>query len=279
MFNNLRGFPSSRTLGCIILSCVFLFSAVSVLADRDDYDIYFPKDVPVSGGAGALDMGACNEILCDDFEGYATGTLSGQGDWTGNANPEVENSVYFSGSKAGAVLSKSFTGYTTIVGNGSASGTQTFYLRFSEVDKDNYTLFGQAGSSRFRFGMSSTHQWDLDGASSYFFETPKVNTWYKIFLEWTDASSSVRATIDDSTTTPWRDTSSAITAPIDTISIGADNGNHYWDLFGIETASTSGTTSSATSTASDLDWAEAYPFYFFMMICTFLATFYVTLKA
>lgn len=169
---------------------------------------------------GLLGEGSCSKIFFDDFEGYSTGQISGQGGWTGDVDFEVETSIAYEGSKAvycPAVLSDKTISRT---GDLISAGVVSFYVRKDNANGGTpaFDVY-ESGSLRTGFYANNLDAvLRVDGADLDFGNLT-INTWHNVQLEWDKDTQKVRANLDEAGWTDWYDPHSNFSSGADTIKI------------------------------------------------------------
>lgn len=117
-------------------------------------------------------------IFFDDFESYSLSDLNGQGEWSGAASYDVQNSVVKTGSNAvirmasaGDEISKSITQNKNFIAS--------FFFRLNDVLRVGQIVLKENATQITRAGIDSSKFLDNVGA----WGTANANTWYEIDLK------------------------------------------------------------------------------------------------
>jgi len=243
-------FSKLRLSGFIILSGAFLFLFAS------------------SALAG--------ELLNDDLNVYNNGNLSGQGDWLGDNEAQIQDATTQEGVKA-CQINNGAVNWTYNTQADQDDGTQTFYIRAADTTHEAYSYFYEGATLLFRVALKSNGKIITSTSSAdEVINDYSADTWYKISTEWRSTDHHFRVSVDDASTTAWTAPTNNWASGVNTIKIAADGGSFFWDSFGAGASTTATTTS--TSTITDINTVETYPQIFFYMIFLFLASFYVVVR-
>ena len=147
--------------------------------------------------------------ITDNFEAYNNGNLSGQGNWTGDTDPQVQGGFVKSGSKAVSWPSNLDKQTHNIYAVPQAAGVQGFWLAFSDITAATgigvWLKNGTDVICRLRNSVSGEININTGEGEFAVATGLSSSTYYHVYLEWDGATGKVRAKVGAGAWTDWYD--------------------------------------------------------------------------
>ncbi len=193
----------------------------------------------------------------DNFDFYNDGNLSGQGNWTGGSDAQIQGIITQGGSEKAVKVATSTElsvrlDFPFLMSKGNLSA----WIRTEHKGFDIWPIDINVSPGLATLGFSETGNIEfISGAgTTILLSDYSVDTWYKIEIEWRDSDSKVRGRVVNENWTAWQNPQSSWTQAEQVVLTGGYNGIGYIDTLEYRVSTI---TISADFTTSTLAYAGA----------------------
>lgn len=149
-------------------------------------------------------------IFEDDFNSYNDGNLNGQGDWAGNAGPQVQAATAGNpegegvGKEVKANMASGQDWVIVKVGSATSNGRYVFYYKTNSIVYNDDYLSPIAAAVVMAYVHAIGSQVRIyNGTDNVIPGTVLANTWHRIEVEWESTTHKIRARLDDNDWSNW----------------------------------------------------------------------------
>ena len=176
-------------------------------------------------------------MLNDNFDSYNNGDLNGQGNWSGSALFDIQDSVVQQGAKAGVIVGDGSLHVIAKSFNPETEGIQTCYVR-QAVNSENFDIILLEDTTidviiRLQDDGNIAY-WDGDLSAYTAIQSYNANQWYKFDIQVRKSDKKARYRVDNGTWTDWKTTRISYTTAINGLRIRKPAGGTatcYFDNF------------------------------------------------